>query len=124
MPPNPFPFPFGVGIDTCRVERILNIMKEEARFNHWARKIFTRLEWPWIYKRVHMASTHELEQAPSEQTCETKLFLPSVSEQIPSDIDAQQGPSFVVSPINSLAQFLAGRSGAQLASPVWQSENC
>ncbi len=91
-------------------------MEDADRFNRWARKVFTRLEWSWVYEKVNMVCENKLEQATSQTTSKARLFLPDVSQQIPSDLDARRGLAFVGSPINSLAQSLAGRSGITLAA--------
>ena len=49
--PKPFPFPIGIGTDVCRVNRIAAILRHEYTRNRWARKIFTRLEWPALCRR-------------------------------------------------------------------------
>lgn len=50
--PKPFPFPIGIGTDVCRVNRIAAILRRENTRNRWARKIFTRLEWPALCRRL------------------------------------------------------------------------
>ena len=50
--PKPFPFPIGIGTDVCRVNRIAAILRHEYTRNRWARKIFTRLEWPALCRRL------------------------------------------------------------------------
>ena len=52
MAPKPFPFPVGIGIDLCRVNRIAAILRHEHTLNRWARKVFTRLEWPALCRRL------------------------------------------------------------------------
>ncbi|KAF6234562.1 hypothetical protein HO173_007188 [Letharia columbiana] len=52
MAPKPFPFPISIGIDVCRVNRIAAILRHEQTRNRWARKIFTRLEWPALCRRL------------------------------------------------------------------------
>ena len=52
MAPKPFPFAIGIGIDLCRVSRIAAILRHEHTLNRWARKIFTRLEWPALCRRL------------------------------------------------------------------------
>lgn len=52
MAPKPFPFPFGIGIDLCRVNRIAAILRHGHTRNRWARKVFTRLEWPALCRRL------------------------------------------------------------------------
>ncbi len=50
--PRPFPFPLGIGTDVCRVNRIAAILRYEYTRNRWARKVFTRLEWPALCRRL------------------------------------------------------------------------
>lgn len=50
MAPKPFPYPLGVGVDICQIHRIAGFLKREEFRNRWARRIFTRLEWPELYK--------------------------------------------------------------------------
>lgn len=52
MAPKPFPFPIGIGIDLCRVNRIASILRHEHTLDRWARRIFTRLEWPALCRRM------------------------------------------------------------------------
>ena len=52
MAPKPFPFPIGIGIDACRVNRIAAILRREHTRNRWVRKVFTRLEWPALCRRL------------------------------------------------------------------------
>lgn len=52
MAPKPFPFAISIGIDVCRVNRIAAILRHEYTRNRWARKIFSRLEWPGLCKRL------------------------------------------------------------------------
>lgn len=55
MAPKPFPLPISIGIDICRVNRIAAILRHEYTRNRWARKIFSRLEWPGLCKRLRRA---------------------------------------------------------------------
>ena len=50
--PKPFPYPIGIGTDVCRVNRIAAILRHEYTRNRWARKIFTRLEWPALCRKM------------------------------------------------------------------------
>ena len=118
MPPKPFPFPLGVGIDVCQTERILNIIEDGDRLNRWARRIFTRLEWPWIYQKINLAYEGIQTQALSESTSEAELLLPQVSKDILLDYKTRADLSFVSSRINNLAQFLTGRSGTTIIYAV------
>ncbi len=55
MAPKSFPFPIGIGIDVCRVNRIAAILRHEHTRNRWARKVFTRLEWPALCRTLQRA---------------------------------------------------------------------
>ena len=59
MAPKPFPFPIGIGIDVCRVNRIAAILRSEQTRNRWARKVFTRLEWPALCRRLQRVEKAE-----------------------------------------------------------------
>lgn len=52
LAPKPFPFPIGIGVDMCRVNRVAAILRYENTRNRWARKVFTRLEWPALCRRL------------------------------------------------------------------------
>lgn len=51
MPPRPFPYPISSGIDACSVHRIASILRSPDLTNRWARRVFTRLEWPGLWSR-------------------------------------------------------------------------
>lgn len=55
MPPKPFPYPLQVGVDICNVNRLARIQRNENFRNLWARKVFTRLEWPYLVDRYRRA---------------------------------------------------------------------
>ena len=50
--PKPFPFPIGIGTDVCRINRIAAVLRHEYTRNRWARKVFTRLEWPALCRKM------------------------------------------------------------------------
>ena len=51
MAPKPFPFPLGIGIDVCKSVRIVHFLQSSRLSNQWARKVFTRLEWPDLLRQ-------------------------------------------------------------------------
>ena len=60
MVPKPFPYPLGIGVDVCKVNRIAQFLRNDSLRNRWARKIFTRLEWPalWsVFLKTQRATT-------------------------------------------------------------------
>ena len=106
MPPRPFPFPLGVGVDACRTDRMLDILENDARLNRWAKRVFTRLEWPWVYKRVNHAYS-----PLSSKSSEARLFLPTASHKVALNVDGGRDLDSIAPSIHGLAQFLAGRLG-------------
>ena len=95
MPPKPFPFAIGVGTDICRVARLVNVANDAVRLNLWAKRVFTRLEWPMVYERLALG----LDMAGLDD--KQKLSLPSIS--IPGQDVADRSPQM------KKLQFLAGR---------------
>lgn len=55
MPPRPFPYPLGTGIDICKVSRVANIIRDDGNATRWVAKVFSRLEWPAIWRRFKEA---------------------------------------------------------------------
>lgn len=51
----PFPSPYCPGHDICQISRIAAILRDEATLSHWARRVFTRLEWPALVRRFEQA---------------------------------------------------------------------
>lgn len=57
MPPKPFPFLFGIGIDIARIARFTRLLeRSDQDFLRWARRIFTRLEWPALQEQYRLWS--------------------------------------------------------------------
>lgn len=55
MPPKPFPFLFGVGVDIAQVARFTRLLERgDQEFLRWARRIFTRLEWPALQEQCRL----------------------------------------------------------------------
>ena len=131
MPPQPFPYHLSIGTDVCRVSRIVKILHNERRTNLWAQKVFTRLEWPVLWRaflRAQIATTRssgkgsrdldfgeEFEAIYRKKWSQLKhsapddkniWLLPKISEQ---SIRPSQGESSDSSPEMTLARFLAGR---------------
>ena len=94
MGPKPFPFSIGIGTDICQVSRIRHIAADASLLNSWARKVFTRHEWPTLYHRVVSGATE------FETYGFAKLNLPAINF-------ANQKPG--VSTPNQVLHFLAGR---------------
>lgn len=58
MVPKAFPYPIGVGTDICQVHRIASFLRRRDIRERWARRVFTRLEWPSLwraFKRCHLS---------------------------------------------------------------------
>ena len=128
--PKPFPFPIGIGTDVCRVNRIAAILRQEYTRNRWARKIFTRLEWPALCRRFQdvekaigepvgqadTASDHnlEIEDHATARYYDTEIWmLPRLSGY--SSICENENSYWSVidderSALGALARHLAGRS--------------
>ncbi|KAI4133221.1 MAG: hypothetical protein LQ338_000279 [Usnochroma carphineum] len=73
MAPKPFPYPLGVGIDIChsqRLHKVLSLPGEGA--TRWARKVFNRQEWPYIWQKCHQASGQRI---PPENS-KASLWIP------------------------------------------------
>ena len=56
MVPKPFPYPFNVGTDICKVSRLAGILCQPSQGERLVRRLFTRLEWPFIWKSLHNVS--------------------------------------------------------------------
>lgn len=95
MPPKPFPFALGVGTDICRVARLVHVANDAVRLNLWAKRVFTRLEWPMVYERLAVG----LDVAGPDD--KQKLDLPWIN--IPGQDAASRSPQM------KKLQFLAGR---------------
>ena len=73
MAPRPFPLPVGIGVDICQLRRLSFLLnKQDDYVTRWAKKVFTRQEWPSLWQSFHRAvtSSNTLE-APKPQ-----LLLP------------------------------------------------
>lgn len=76
MPPKPFPYPIGVGVDICHIPRLYNIVgKPDDYITRWAKKIFTRLEWPQLWQKFHETNI----QRSSYGATSAQLWLPGVT---------------------------------------------
>lgn len=76
MAPKPFPFPIGVGVDICYLPRLGMILnKQDDYVTRWARKIFTRQEWPGLWQKFHeTGALHITSSVPEPQ-----LVLPNLN---------------------------------------------
>ncbi|KAL8967383.1 MAG: hypothetical protein Q9197_005458 [Variospora fuerteventurae] len=69
MAPKPFPYPIGVGVDICHIPRLYATLGHPSEYvTRWARKIFTRQEWPCLFKRCSQAS--------GRQNLRSSLWIP------------------------------------------------
>ena len=132
MAPRPFPFQLGVGIDICRITRIVALLRQESTRNRWARRVFTRLEWMALCRRFervnqlqagepveqkminYQQSNQENQDAPEGIKNPEKdlLMLPKLSNlsSVFEDTEAYTAAiGDARSPLGSLARHLAGR---------------
>ena len=56
MVPRPFNYPLNVGNDICNINRIAWILRQQSARDRFIRKIFSRLEWPFIWKAFQRVS--------------------------------------------------------------------
>ena len=121
--PRPFPFPIGIGTDVCQISRIADILRHEHKRNRWARKLFTRLEWPALCDTLRRAKGQA--EVPSDQRLENEepaiakdydneiWMLPRLSGYSPIFEDDNSYWSAIAdqrSPLGKLVCRLAGRS--------------
>lgn len=124
MAPKPFPFPIGVGVDVCKIHRIAALVRQVDLRNRWARRIFTRLEWTGLCRRIQQANLLEgepISQAKKERQNNTEKGLGSDIWTLPklskhSSILGNDDESAYWSAITDdrsrlgrLARYLAGR---------------
>ncbi|KAL8940562.1 MAG: hypothetical protein Q9216_002750 [Gyalolechia sp. 2 TL-2023] len=75
MAPKPFPYPIGVGVDVCHIPRLYKVIgKPSVYVTRWAKKIFTRLEWPHLWQKFYETNA----QPSTSQTSEAQLWIPKV----------------------------------------------
>lgn len=75
MAPKPFPYPLGVGVDMCHIPRLYRILGQQGNYvTRWARRVFTRLEWPHLSQKFVEASA----QPPRSEILKAQLWLPEV----------------------------------------------
>ena len=122
MAPKPFPFPLGIGVDVCQVNRIAAVICHEHTRNRWARKIFTRLEWPALCRRMQRAEKaigepgdqklHNENEAIGEPYGNAIWMLPRLSGYSSTFEDENLYRSAIAderSTLGVLARHLAGR---------------
>ena len=103
MAPKPFPHPLGIGIDIVRVPRVIELLKDEYTINRWSRKVFNRLEWPYLFAKFNLAQRNPKDgHSPHDNPT---LELPCVWEK-----EDMKGPRNLF----RLGQFLAGRSSSEV----------
>lgn len=77
MAPKPFPYPIGVGVDICHIPRLHNIVGKRSDYvTRWARKIFTRLEWPHLWQKFYESNIPRA----SSGVLKAQLWLPRNGE--------------------------------------------
>lgn len=120
MSSKPFPFPLGIGVDLCKINRIAALLRQEHVRNRWARKVFTRLEWVALCRRMNQANSVDKETLKRARKgwTETTLTLPKLSNQssILEDNDESRYWSAIADEragLGDLMRFFAGRSGFQ-----------
>ncbi len=99
MPPKQFPYPIGIGIDVCKPLRILRIMQDHRKLNAWLRKVFNRLEWPFLvsqFKNAEDGSGGPDLKNINHSLVLTHSWIPRADSEAPPLTD-------------KLAQHLAGR---------------
>lgn len=107
MPSKAFPFPIGVGIDLIQTSRTESILKDHYKFNRWAQRVFTRLEWPFISHKcqqhaARLGETHENNFRP-------ELILPKIWQK--ADTMAVAADTGTLPPLTfQILRLLAGRS--------------
>ncbi|KAL8933884.1 MAG: hypothetical protein Q9211_005529 [Gyalolechia sp. 1 TL-2023] len=75
MAPKPFPYPIGVGVDICHIPRLYNLVGKPSHYvSRWAKKIFTSLEWPYLWRKFYEISNL---RTPSEIS-KVQLWIPEV----------------------------------------------
>lgn len=130
MVPNPFPYPLGVGIDVCKVSRLARLLHAQRLCNRWARRVFTRLEWPALWHQFQMtrsatrAATEKTDMTTSgvsaeERPCQMLDRVPTDSSilmlpEIPMSWSSMTGVEnetlfYERSPVGLLARYVAGR---------------
>ena len=86
MAPKPFPLPVGIGVDICQIRRLSFMLnKQDDYVTRWAKKVFTRREWPSLWQSFHRAvtSSNTLE-APKPQLLLPYLQLIRSDQRKPS----------------------------------------
>ncbi|KAL9015312.1 MAG: hypothetical protein Q9173_000110 [Seirophora scorigena] len=82
MAPKPFPYPIGVGVDICHSHRLYATLGHPSQYvTTWARKIFTRQEWPCLLKRCSQAS--------GQPNFRASLWIPGIHSLAGSEFKGQ-----------------------------------
>ncbi len=120
MAPKPFPYPFRVGIDVCKVSRITKIHRDVKFRNLWARRVFTRLEWPALLRkyldtqRLLMVNAQgkldkEIQDHDAHNFWMLPDFPPSPFDPPPPEFVGLENARDFPAPILHLMRHLAGR---------------
>ncbi|KAL8642554.1 MAG: hypothetical protein Q9228_000780 [Teloschistes exilis] len=87
MAPKPFPYLIRQGVDICRVSRVSKILeKPNHELLRWALKIFTRQEWPQLWRQFNEATVKQEALGSQAQLSLPKLTLStSQHAHVPQD---------------------------------------
>lgn len=128
MVPKPFPYPLGVGIDVCQVHRVASFLRTEDSRNRWARRVFTRLEWPAVLNQYLLTQRTAIEEQLTDKGKDWMIrrkshgnqndaiwVLPVLPPLNPDKGQSMFGSEYYKatsnerSPISQLGRYLAGR---------------
>ena len=150
MVPKPFPYPLGIGIDVCKVPRVASFLRNQSLRNRWARKTFTRLEWPALWDQFQKTRRVTIEDARHVNREDWKMdsrenlsyvqdnghidksiwmlpYIPTrwftMKGSNQSEAAYNEAVSHERSPIGLLARHLAGRYGISIISILKRSSN-
>ena len=139
MAPKPFPYPLGIGIDVCKVARIARVLRSTGLRNQWARRVFTRLEWPDVCRYFEKTRISMTDDAGNTRVIgrEANAYHPSgwMLPPIPTrwlhDVDnvplsktaLDERLSDDRTPVVLLARYLAGRYGISISPGLYRSSD-
>ena len=116
----PFPSSYSIGHDVCEIRRIAFIMRYDHRLQNWARRVFTRLEWPLLVRRFQQAggeidnhhkmrhdASGQKKQRYDEDICKVPMLPEAVLSRDTDKFEASVAD--LTTPLRRLASHLAGR---------------
>lgn len=107
MPPKPFPYPIGVGSDICSTSRVAALVADPRLFSRFGRKLFTRLEWPSLLRKILETKAKDLTENIDYRN-RLKRRLPIL--HLPRIIDSTATLNGTEkTPEGALVRFCAGR---------------